>query len=90
MIITLFLFLISYVLNFLCIILPTWQIWPQALLDGLTYFFQQIAVFNFLFPIDTLFSAIILFLYFEAGFFTAKLILKFVNYVRGTGSGLDI
>lgn len=90
MITTLLLLIITYFMNFLCFILPTWQIWPQSLLDGLTYFFQQLAVFNFIFPVDTLFTVLIFILNFEILYFTAKLTMKLFNYIRGTGSGLDI
>jgi hypothetical protein len=71
-------------------ILPTWSIWPASLLTGLTYFFTAVAKFNFIFPIDTLFTVILFIINFEVLYLTAKLIMKVFNYVRGTGSGLDL
>lgn len=78
------------ILNLICSILPTWQIWPSSLLTGLQYFVIQIAKLNFIFPIDTLFICLLSLLYFEVGFFTAKMVMKVVNFFRGTGSGLDL
>lgn len=90
MITTLLILLANFILSFISFILPTWQIWPTAIFDGLHYFCVQIAKFNFLFPVDTLFSAIIFFIGFEVLYFTAKLTMKIFNFIRGTGSGLDI
>lgn len=90
MITTIFILTLSYFINAICFILPTWQIWPAAFLTGLNYFFSQIAQFNFIFPIDTLFIALRFYISFEVAYFTAKLIMKIFNYFRGAGSGLDI
>lgn len=90
MITSLLLTLIYYLLLIICSILPTYQIWPNELLDGLTYFFSQLSNFNFIFPIDSLFSAIVFFVSFEALYLTAKLIMKVFGFARGTGTGLDL
>ena len=90
MITTLLLYIVSLFINLLVSILPAWQVWPDSLLTGLSYFFGAIAKFNFIFPIDSLFSVILFIINFEILFFTAKLIMKIFNYIRGTGSGLDI
>lgn len=70
--------------------MPTWQIWPDSLLTGLSYFFQQLIAFNFIFPVDNLFIVILFVLNFEVLYFTAKLITKLFGYIRGSGSGLDL
>ena len=90
MIITLLLYLITAFLTTIVWLLPTWTLWPDTLLDGLTYFFTAIAKFNFIFPIDSLFAVILFIVNFEVLYLTVKLIMKIFNYARGTGSGLDI
>ena len=66
-----------------------WTVWPASLLNGLTYFFQQLMIFNFLFPIDTLLSVIVFIINFEVVYFGVKLLLKLFNYIRGA-SGIEI
>jgi len=90
MITDLFLYLITLFINLMVFILPTWTLWPDSLLTGLTYFFTQLAVFNFIFPVDTLFTVILFIINFEVYYLSAKLIMKLFNYLRGTGSGVDI
>jgi len=90
MIATIFLGLISLFINTTTYILPTWTLWPDDLLTGITYFAGSIGKLNFLLPIDTFFTVILFLINFEVLYFTAKFILKIFNYVRGTGSGLDI
>lgn len=90
MIVSAFIYLISGFLGIIVFILPTWTVWPTTLLTGLTYFFSSLAKLNFLFPIDSLFTVILFLINFEVLFFTSKLIMKIFNYIRGTGSGLDI
>ena len=90
MITNILLYIFASLITLVCWILPKWQIWPSDVLDGITYFFQQLAVFNFIFPIDTVFNVLTFLIYFEVAYFTAKLVMKFFNYIRGTGSGLDL
>lgn len=90
MITELLLYLIGQLLNLLAFLLPTWQIWPQTLTDGLTFFAQKLSLLNFILPMDTLMTALIFFISFEVAYFGAKIIIKILNYLRGTGSGLDI
>jgi hypothetical protein len=90
MITNILLYIFSEIIHIFAQILPTWQVWPTALTDGLTYFFQQLAFLDFLFPIDTLFTVILFFITFEVAYFSAKILIKIVNFLRGTGSGLDI
>lgn len=90
MITSILLLIISFLIKFVCLFLPTWQIWPRDLLDGLSYFFSNLITLNFLFPIDTLMNCLIFIVGFETLYFTAKLILKIFNYFRGTGSGIEL
>ena len=82
--------LMALLIEFFVLLLPTWSIWPAVFLTGLTYFFRLIANINFILPIDTLFGCITFFVSFLGAYFTVKIILRIVNYVRGTGAGLDI
>ena len=90
MIANLFIYLATIMVKTIAIILPEWQIWPQTFLDALSYFFTEIAKWNYIFPIDSLFAVLTFVIGFEVAYFTAKLVLKVFNYFRGTGSGLDI
>lgn len=90
MITTFFINLLGFILYVIISILPTFSVWPAELLAGLQYITQSFALLNFVFPVDQLFSALIWFIHFNALYLTAKLTLKVFNYIRGTGSGLDI
>jgi len=90
MIVDLFLYLLGQLIHFVAYLLPTWSVWPATLLDGLSYFFSALANFNFLVPVDSLFTVILFIINFEVAWFGAKLLMKLFNFLRGTGSGLDI
>lgn len=90
MITNIFLFILGQLIHFFATILPTWTIWPDSLLTGLAYFCGAIGKLNFLIPIDSLFAVIVFLIDFEVAWFTAKLVLKLANYIRGTGSGIEI
>jgi hypothetical protein len=90
MITSLLLYLITLFISLIVLILPSWEVWPDSLLTGLTYFFGSITKFNFIFPVDSLFAVIIFIINFEVLYLTAKLVMKIFNYIRGAGSGLDI
>lgn len=90
MIITGLFYILTFFISFIVLLLPTWSIWPDSLLTGLTYFFSSLAKLNFIFPIDTLFTVLLFIVNFEILYFSSKLVMKLFNYFRGTGSGLDI
>lgn len=90
MIITALLSLFTLIISTITLLLPSWDIFPPDLYNGLTYFFSSLAKMNFIFPVDTLFTVLLFIVNFEVIYFTAKIIMKIVNYIRGTGSGLDI
>lgn len=85
MIIDIFLYIIGFLVKQIAIILPSWQIWPDAILNGLTYFLNSLAKINFIFPIDTLFNCILLFTNFLTIYYSAKLVFMIFNYFRGSG-----
>ena len=86
----LFFNILTMLFNAVAFVLPTFTVWPQTLLDGLTYIFQSFAKFNFILPVDTFFQALLFFIHFSALYLGAKLSLKAINFMRGTGTGLDI
>lgn len=79
--------LLVYVLDFLLIGKIT--IWPDELLNGLTYFFTNLMNFDFVLNIGQLLLVLqFLFLFFIL-YVPARLIVKLVNWIRGAGS-IDI
>jgi hypothetical protein len=90
MIADIFLYIIGQLIHFVAGILPTWTVWPASLLDGLSYFCSSMAKLNFLIPIDSIFAVILFMVNFEVAWLGAKLLLKLANYIRGTGSGIEI
>jgi len=90
MIITMVLYLISFILLTVSALLPTWQIWPDDLLAGIQYLSQSTQSLNFILPIAELITVFLFFIHFEVGYVSAKILAKIFNYVRGTGKGLDI
>jgi hypothetical protein len=93
MITDIILYLISLVLTLMFTISDAissgWSVWPSSVLDGITYLLQQLMVFNFLFPIDTLFTVMVFILNFEAIYLSVKVLLKLFNWLRGA-SGIEI
>lgn len=83
MISTIVLTIINWFLKILVLLLPTYQVWPQAVIDGITYVAQSFKLLNFIFPIDTLFSVCIFLIGFEAVHMGAKIVTKIVNFFRG-------
>jgi hypothetical protein len=81
-------YIFSFVLAFLAFILQaifgTFTIWPSALLDGLTFFFQTLMGLNiFFFPVDTALTVLLWLIRFIVIFFGYKLVKKIFNYFRG-------
>lgn len=83
-------YIIRVVFDAVAFVLPSWEVWPDTLIDGLEYIFQSMAKFNFILPVDTFFTALLWFVHFSALYLTAKISLKAFNFMRGTGTGLDI
>lgn len=70
--------------------MPTWQIWPQTLLDGIAYIAGAFAKLDFILPIHELAALLTYYLNFSAAWVTAKIIMMAMNYLRGTGKGIDL
>lgn len=81
----LFITIFQGIIDFLVWVLPEWSIYPQAFTDGLQYFFTSLGKFNFILPMDTFLAVISFLVNFEVGYYTAKLIIKAVNFLRGSG-----
>lgn len=62
-----------------------WSIWPSAVLNGFTYFFQKLMTFNIILPIDQWLLAFSTMIKFDVIYVSTKLILKLINWVRGAG-----
>lgn len=82
MIVDLGIYIFSLLIDTVSFFLPAFSVWPQGLLDGLTYFANSLAVFNFILPIDTFFQALDYFVGFESAYFTVKILLKFIGFFR--------
>jgi hypothetical protein len=93
MITDIILYILSLIMTLMFTISDTltagWTIWPPTALQGINYFFQQLMMFNFIFPMDTLMIVIIFILTFEVLYFSVKLLLKLFNWIRGAG-GIEI
>jgi hypothetical protein len=85
MIISGFLSALNYIIDLLVGFAPKWVIWPDSLLNGLTYVFKTIGSFDFILPIKEMFNIMLFLIAFEVGFFTLKMILRAINWIRGSG-----
>lgn len=83
-------YIITKMFEAVAFVLPSWEIWPDTLVTGLQYIFESMAKFNFILPVDTFFEALTFGVHFSALYFGAKLSLKAINFMRGTGTGLEI
>jgi hypothetical protein len=86
MIVSLFLYIFSYLIGFFALLLPDWTIWPQDLKDGIYYFADKIGDLNIILPIDNWFIAAQTFVRFLIYFLIFKLIVGIINWIRGAGS----
>jgi hypothetical protein len=90
MIFTMVFYVLSYLVTMICDVLPAWTIWPDSLLNSITYFSNSILSLNFLLPISELFTILMFLINFEVFYLSTKIVAKLFNYVRGTGSGIDL
>jgi uncharacterized membrane protein len=90
MITTALIYILNLFIGLIVLLLPSWSVWPSDLLTGLSYFCASLAKLNFIFPIDSFFTVLLFIVNFEILYFTSKIIMKVFNYLRGTGSGLDL
>lgn len=84
MIIDILIKILSSFFSLIHYILPNWQIWPDVVLNSLRVFASSLARFDFIFPIKSLFDAIIFYIGFEISYYTVKLIVSTVGFFRGS------
>lgn len=82
MLVDLAIYIFSLLINVIAFFLPVFDVWPSTLLTGLEYFTQSLAKFNFILPVDTLFSALTFLITFETFYFSTKILLMFVGFFR--------
>lgn len=89
MITTAIIYAFGFIILAMATLLPNYQIFPDSVFDAFEYVFNGIASLNVLIIIlPTIFSALSFFLTFLAFYFTFKLSVKVINYVRGVGQGI--
>lgn len=93
MITSLFIYIISYLLltiysisNFIA---RGWSVWPDNLIDGLTYFLTSLMNWDFLMNITQMLLALKFLFAFEVVYLSVKLLMRLFNYFRGSG-GLEV
>jgi hypothetical protein len=85
-----FLIIVGWLMNTYAAIAPTWTLWPPILLSGLTYMFSSLNILNIFIPINTLYDCIQFFINFNLILIGVKIISMILNYIRGTGEGINI
>jgi hypothetical protein len=85
MITDIILYTFGFFIKIIALILPAWDIWPDEILLGLNYFFTSIAKFNFIIPINTIFTCLLLLINFLIIYYSSKLIFMIINFFRGSG-----
>lgn len=77
--------MLGYFMGLVALLAPTWTLWPDGFINGITYFFTGLMKFNFIFPVDTALQGINFLASFAVLFFSAKLLIMLVNWLRGAG-----
>lgn len=92
MIFTALFFVIGFLAEFVGRILPNWTIYPDEILEAVNYFGSCLDLFDLTGTgfFKSFVAMLLLLLQFEVYYFTAKKIISFVNWARGTGRGLEI
>jgi hypothetical protein len=71
--------LVTLFIRIFIIILPSWSVWPNEIKEGLSYFIATLKTFNFILPIDSIFSCLLFLLVFIGYLLMTKVILLIVN-----------
>lgn len=66
-------------------ILPTYSVWPTGFLDAITSLLSNLKIINFIFPVDSLFLCVNIFIHFLIYYYIVRLIIGVVNWARGSG-----
>jgi hypothetical protein len=77
MITDLFLNIFTWIISAIANILPIWQVWPQAFLNGLGYFANTFKSLNFIVPVAGWFDAFLFF----TGFCAVWIVVKIIRLV---------
>jgi hypothetical protein len=85
MVIDFILILFYSILGALAFWLPHFSVWPASFLSSITYLINNLAILNFIFPIDTLFYCLTIFIQFLILYYGAKLLISIFNWLRGSG-----
>lgn len=89
MIVNLFLYVLSFLLGafatFSNLIARGFSIWPDKLLDGLTYFFTSLMRFDMWLNVVAFFTVLKWFLSFLVIYYGIKLLASLFNWGRGSG-----
>jgi hypothetical protein len=86
MIIDAILYLLGAFIGWVASILPTFSVYPPALLEGINFFGQKLASLDFfIFNIPQIMVVGLAFLTFEINYFLALKIVSVVNFFRGSG-----
>jgi hypothetical protein len=90
MIITVLLYVLGFILGIVAEFCDTLSfglhVWPAVILNGLTYFFSILMKIDFILNIRALLFGIQWALGFLVAYYGIKLLLKIVNWFRGSGS----
>lgn len=93
MITNIFIYIISFLIGGIAglsnFIARGFSIWPDSVINGLTYFFTILMNWDFLINISALLSAIKFMIAFDVIYVGVKLLLKLFNWIRGSG-GIEI
>lgn len=93
MITSLILYLLSFILSILgalrFFISQDFSVWPDSVLNGITYFLSLLMNWDFLLNTTELLTAIKWLVGFEVIYLGVKLALKIINWIRGA-SGIEL
>lgn len=77
--------ILSWLIYTISIILPTFSFIDTTFISAFNYVLRVFAGFNFIFPIDTIFSVIYSIITFEIAYYGAKIVLGIIHFFRGSG-----
>lgn len=87
MIITLLIYIISSLFGMIALMLPAIQLWPDSVLNAISWFFSCIYdLKSIIFFIPQLLAALSFFLTFLTYFILYKLIIKAIGLLRGSSN----
>lgn len=84
-VLTIFSFIINTIGSILKFISGDFSLWPDSVLNGLTYVCETLMKLNIFFPIDTLLQAIKYLFGFFSLWVVARLVIMIFNFFRGSG-----